>query len=55
MLGDADVRLNLQTLVNMTYVNGGYEDFDYTRDPIPPLSGPDAEWAVQLLKDAGLR
>ena len=53
--GDADVRLNLQTLVNMTYINGGYEDLDYTRDPIPPLSGPDAEWAVQLLKDAGLR
>jgi hypothetical protein len=36
-------------------VNGGYEDIDYRQEPRPPLSGPDAEWADQVLRERGLR
>jgi hypothetical protein len=52
---DADVLLNLQALLDTTYVNGGYEDLDYTQDPHPPLTGPDADWAERLLREKGLR
>lgn len=52
---DDDVSLNLQTLIDTTYVNGGYEDIDYTQEPHPPLVGADAEWADQRLRERGLR
>ena len=52
---DDDVSLNLQTLIDTTYVNGGYEDIDYTQDPRPPLVGADAEWADQRLREKSLR
>jgi len=51
---DDDVLLQLQTLIDTTYVNGGYEDIDYTQEPHPPLTGPDAEWADQRLREHGL-
>lgn len=53
--GDKDVLLTLQALIDTTYVNGGYEDIDYTQDPHPPLAGPDADWADQRLREKGLR
>jgi hypothetical protein len=52
---DDDVRLELQTLLDATYVNGGYEDIDYARDPRPPLTGSDADWTDQLLREKSLR
>jgi hypothetical protein len=52
---DPDVLLDLQPLIDTTYVNGGYEDIDYRQEPRPPLSGPDAEWADQVLRERGLR
>ncbi|MCY2991971.1 MAG: DUF4058 family protein [Planctomycetota bacterium] len=53
---DPDVPLPLQTLVDTAYVNGRYqEDLDYTAEPRPPLIGPDADWADQLLRAKGLR
>ena len=52
---DQDVPLHLQTLIDATYVNGGYEDVDYKQDPRPPLTGADAEWADQFLREKGLR
>lgn len=51
---DDDVLLQLQPLIDTTYVNGGYEDIDYTQQPHPPLKGPDAEWADQRLREHGL-
>lgn len=51
---DSDVPLNLQQLVDLTYINGGYEDLDYSKTAIPPLSEADAEWANQVLKGKGL-
>jgi hypothetical protein len=54
--GDEDVSLQLQTLIDTAYMNGRYhEDVDYRKDPEPPLSAPDAEWADGLLREKTLR
>ncbi len=53
---DADVRLDLQALVEQCYRNGGYDGtLDYSADPDPPLLGADREWADEWLHDKGLR
>jgi hypothetical protein len=52
---DPDVHLNLQALIAQAYANGGYEEIDYSRDPVPPLRGADASWADALLREKGLR
>lgn len=53
---DADVTLDLQTLIDQCYRNGGYDDdLDYKSNPIPPLDAADAAWADELLKSKGLR
>lgn len=53
--GDEDALLQLQPLIDNAYVKGRYYDDDYRQDPVPPLTGPDAEWADQLLREKGLR
>jgi Protein of unknown function (DUF4058) len=54
--GDADVPLDLQALIEQCYRKGRYEgDLNYRLDPDPPFTGPDAEWAVELLRSKGLR
>jgi hypothetical protein len=53
--GEKDVVLDLQALIGQCYKNGGYDDIDYTRDPVPPLIGEDVKWADSLLRAAGLR
>ncbi|HUG91824.1 MAG TPA: DUF4058 family protein [Planctomycetaceae bacterium] len=52
---DPDVFLNIQSILNGAYQNGGYDDLDYTSDPAPPLRGEDADWADALLRRAGRR
>jgi hypothetical protein len=52
---DPDVVLNLQTLIERCYVNGRYDDIDYSREPDPPLSPDDAAWARQRLIATGKR
>ncbi len=53
---DADVHLDLQSLTDKSYANGGYEqDIDYRVEPVPPLSPSDAAWAHALLQEKGLR
>jgi len=49
------VRLNLQSLIDQCYENGGYDDIDYTHPPIPPLQGEDAAWADTPLRQKRLR
>ena len=49
-LDDADVSLDLQELVDQSYVRGRYDDIDYRRPPDPPLSAEDAAWAQTVLK-----
>ena len=54
--GDADVPLELQTLIDQCYLNGRYEDdINYRRDPDPPLTGADARWVAALLRKKGLQ
>jgi hypothetical protein len=51
---DADVVLALQPLIDRC--SECFEgDLDYTKPPVPPLTGPDAEWADHLLREKGLR
>jgi hypothetical protein len=52
---DADVPLELQTLIEQVYHHGRYDDIDYTQPPVPPLDAEDAAWAEQLLRAAGKR
>ncbi len=52
---DPDVVLDLQALLDLAYENGRYSDTDYSIDADPPLTGEDAEWADQLLREKGLR
>ncbi len=53
---DADVPLNLQTLIDTAYVNGRYaDDLDYSKPPRPKLTEPDAEWAERVLEEQRLR
>ncbi len=53
---DADVRLDLQALVDQCYRNGGYDGtLNYTTDPDPRLLGADQEWADEWLHEKGLR
>jgi hypothetical protein len=53
--GDADAVLDLQALLDLAYRNGGYDDTDYRKPPVPPLSAEDETWADELLKAAGKR
>jgi hypothetical protein len=53
---DADVSLDLQSLVEHCYRNGGYEGtINYTADPDPPLLGAEKDWAEKHLHEKGLR
>jgi hypothetical protein len=53
--GDPLARLDLQSLVDRAYLNGGYETLDYTREPIPPLPPTDAAWVDDWLRKQGRR
>jgi hypothetical protein len=50
---DADVRLDLQALIEQVYRHGRYDDIDYTKPPIPPLDADDTTWAEAVLHAAG--
>jgi hypothetical protein len=47
---DADVILDLQSLIDRVYRNGAYHlEIDYRRPPLPPLEPDDQAWAAQIL------
>ncbi len=52
---DRDVVLDLQAVFDQAYVNGRYDDTDYTIAPNPPLSADDTAWADALLREKGRR
>lgn len=52
---DRDVVLDLQAVFDQAYVNGRYDDTDYSRDAKPKLKGDDAAWVDKLLREAGRR
>jgi hypothetical protein len=48
---DADVRLDLQAVLEQAYRKGRYHlTIDYADPPDPPLTGDDAKWARTLVK-----
>ena len=50
---DADVRLDLQAVLEQAYRKGRYHlTIDYAEPPDPPLTGDDAKWARTLVKTA---
>ena len=50
---DPDALLDLQQVLNTAYERGAYDvDIDYTRDPVPPLTAEQAEWARQTIATA---
>ncbi len=51
---DADVTLNLQSLIDQCYENGGYDTIDYRKPPVPPLDSEGAAWAEERLRAKGM-
>jgi Uma2 family endonuclease len=48
---DADITLDLPTIFNRCYDNGGYADFvDYTQPPLVPLSEEEEKWITENVK-----
>jgi hypothetical protein len=52
--GQKDAPLDLQAAVNACYLNGRYEDIDYSQPLRPTLTQPDAAWCENRLKSLGL-
>ena len=52
---DKEVVLDLQSILDQCYRNGGYDDIDYRAEPDPPLSADDSSWANALLREQGRR
>lgn len=48
---DADVRLDIQKLIDDAWARGGYYSLSHTRGPLPPYDDDDAEWVRQRLRD----
>jgi hypothetical protein len=53
--GDPRVTLDLQSLLQRAYETGRYDDIDYTVEPMPVLPPSEAQWADELLRQAGKR
>jgi hypothetical protein len=47
-VGDADARLDLRAILDRVYDESGYQFYLYEREPDPPLTGDDADWARTL-------
>lgn len=52
---DPDATLDLQALVDRAYVEGRYDDLDYSAACDPPLTEDDARWAAELVSHVGRR
>jgi len=51
---DADVRLEIQGVLNQAYDAGSYRDrIDYRKPCTPPLTPEDQAWADELIRQAG--
>jgi hypothetical protein len=48
-LSDGDARIDLQEVLHHIYDLYGYEDFNYSGTPNPPLAPDDAQWAEGLI------
>lgn len=50
---DTELPLDLQSLINLAYQRGRYDDIDYAQPPDPPLQDDAAQWARQTLQATG--
>ena len=51
--GDVEPLVDLGAILHSLYERARFDlRLDYTRPPVPPLSGPDADWARELLARA---
>jgi hypothetical protein len=48
-VGDDDVALDLQAVMDRVHDDGPFDNIDYTQPPEPPLSPDDAAWAAELI------
>ena len=48
---DADVRLDLQNLVDRAWQDGGYYSLSHTRGPLPAFNHEDAEWVRERMQE----
>jgi hypothetical protein len=48
---DPEVMLDLQSLIERTYITGGHDDIDYSKPPDPPLEADDAVWAKTIVEN----
>jgi hypothetical protein len=46
---ETQIVLDLQPIMDRIYVAGGHDDIDYDKPVDPPLSEPDASWALEIL------
>jgi len=53
--GEPRIVLELQAIMDQTYLNGRYDMLEYDGPPDPPLVGADALWAEERLVAAGRR
>jgi hypothetical protein len=49
--GDADVRLDLQKLIDDAWQDGGYYSLRHTQGPLPPFDDADTDWVRERLRD----
>jgi hypothetical protein len=49
------VVLDIQAIVDQAYLNGRYDQTNYSVPPEPPLDPEDAAWADALVREKGLR
>lgn len=47
---DADVRLDIQLLIDQAWRDGGYDTLDYRTEPPPPLSESDLAWIRECVQ-----
>ncbi len=46
---DEKVALDLQSVFDRVYAEGRFGSIDYSKPPVPPLRGVNAQWAAELL------
>lgn len=49
---DRDVTLDLQSLIDQAWTDGGYDRTNYDREPLPPFEPNDAAWIRECIDQA---
>lgn len=49
-VSDNDVAIDLQTQIERVWKDGGFDEMDYSREPLPPLSLADEAWVRERVR-----